>query len=202
MELGSSLPHSQESATCPYPSQINPFLCPSHFRQTQLVSPPGRAKDLSAPGNGLAGSHIGNISYSHLGDDLLGVVTWDSYLETLMDFFYLSKNAGAVTVSILSYKPATMRRQVGWMVKHSYLVLGGGDLGSSGLNLGVVMIYCYRFLVGFLILPIPFDVTQPLRRKVSPTALWRRMDNGVFYLGTKRVVSSMHRPIYLPVPIV
>jgi len=31
MELGGSLPHSQEPITCPYPSQINPFLCPSHF---------------------------------------------------------------------------------------------------------------------------------------------------------------------------
>ena len=38
MELGVSLPHSQESTTCPYPSQINPFLCPSHFWQAQLVS--------------------------------------------------------------------------------------------------------------------------------------------------------------------
>ena len=38
MELGGSLPHSQESTTCPYPSQINPFLCPSHFWQAQLVS--------------------------------------------------------------------------------------------------------------------------------------------------------------------
>jgi len=31
MELGVSLPHSQESTTCPYPSQISQFLCPSHF---------------------------------------------------------------------------------------------------------------------------------------------------------------------------
>ena len=38
MELGGSLPHSQESTTCPFPSQINPFLCPSHFSQAQLVS--------------------------------------------------------------------------------------------------------------------------------------------------------------------
>ena len=38
MELGGSLPHSQESTTCPYPSQINPLLCPSHFWQAQLVS--------------------------------------------------------------------------------------------------------------------------------------------------------------------
>jgi len=38
MELGSSLPHSQKSTTCPYPSQIIPFLCPSHFWQAQLVS--------------------------------------------------------------------------------------------------------------------------------------------------------------------
>jgi len=30
MELAGSLPHSQKSTTCPYPSQINPFLCPSH----------------------------------------------------------------------------------------------------------------------------------------------------------------------------
>ena len=37
MELGGSLPHSQKSATCPYPSQIDPFLCPSHFWQAQLV---------------------------------------------------------------------------------------------------------------------------------------------------------------------
>jgi len=33
-----SLPHSQEYNTCPYPRQINPFLCPSHFWQAQLVS--------------------------------------------------------------------------------------------------------------------------------------------------------------------
>jgi len=38
MELGGSLPHPQQPTTCPYPSQINPFLCPSHFRQAQLVS--------------------------------------------------------------------------------------------------------------------------------------------------------------------
>ena len=31
MELGGSLPRSQESTTCPYRSEINPFLCPSHF---------------------------------------------------------------------------------------------------------------------------------------------------------------------------
>jgi len=31
MEIGGSLPHSQQSTTCPYPSQINPFLCPSQF---------------------------------------------------------------------------------------------------------------------------------------------------------------------------
>jgi len=38
MELGGSLPHSQVSTTCPYPSQINPFHCPSQFWQAQLVS--------------------------------------------------------------------------------------------------------------------------------------------------------------------
>ena len=38
MELGGSLPHSQQSTTFPYPSQINPYLCPSHFWQAQLVS--------------------------------------------------------------------------------------------------------------------------------------------------------------------
>jgi hypothetical protein len=38
MELGGSLPHSQESTTCPYRSQISPFLCPSHFWLAQLVS--------------------------------------------------------------------------------------------------------------------------------------------------------------------
>jgi hypothetical protein len=38
MELGGSLPHSQQSTNCPYPSQINPFLCPSHFWQAQFVS--------------------------------------------------------------------------------------------------------------------------------------------------------------------
>jgi len=37
MELGGSLPHSQQSTTCPYPSQINTFLCPSQFWQAQLV---------------------------------------------------------------------------------------------------------------------------------------------------------------------
>jgi len=38
MELRSSLPHPQQSTTCPYPNQSNPFLCPSHLRQAQLVS--------------------------------------------------------------------------------------------------------------------------------------------------------------------
>jgi len=38
MKLGGSLPHWQESTTCPYPSQINPFLCQSHFGQAQFVS--------------------------------------------------------------------------------------------------------------------------------------------------------------------
>jgi len=38
MEPEDSLPHSQESTTCPYSSQINPFLCPSHFWQAQLIS--------------------------------------------------------------------------------------------------------------------------------------------------------------------
>jgi len=38
MELGVSLPHAQESTTYPYSIQINPFLCPSHFGQAQLVS--------------------------------------------------------------------------------------------------------------------------------------------------------------------
>jgi len=38
MELGGSLPHSQQSTTCPYPSQTNPILCPSYFWQAQLVS--------------------------------------------------------------------------------------------------------------------------------------------------------------------
>jgi len=38
MELGVSLPQSQQSTTCLYPSQINPFLCPSQFWQAQLVS--------------------------------------------------------------------------------------------------------------------------------------------------------------------
>jgi len=38
MELGGSLPRLQNSTTCPYRSQINPFLCPSHFWQAQLFS--------------------------------------------------------------------------------------------------------------------------------------------------------------------
>ena len=38
MEVVSSLPHSQQATTSTYPSQINPFLCPSHFWQAQLVS--------------------------------------------------------------------------------------------------------------------------------------------------------------------
>ena len=38
MELGGSLPHSQQSNTCLYLSQINPILCPSHFGLAQLVS--------------------------------------------------------------------------------------------------------------------------------------------------------------------
>ena len=38
MEIGCSLPHSQQSTTCPYPSQINPFLFSTHLWQAQLVS--------------------------------------------------------------------------------------------------------------------------------------------------------------------
>jgi len=38
MEVEGSLSHSQDSTTCPYPSQINPFLCPSHFGQPQRFS--------------------------------------------------------------------------------------------------------------------------------------------------------------------
>jgi hypothetical protein len=38
MELWGSLPNSQDSTTCHYPSQINPFLYPSHFWQVQIVS--------------------------------------------------------------------------------------------------------------------------------------------------------------------
>ena len=38
MELWGSLPHSQQSTACRYSSPINPFLCPSHFWQAQLVS--------------------------------------------------------------------------------------------------------------------------------------------------------------------
>jgi len=39
MELGGSLPYSQQSTICPpYPSQNTPFLCQSHSWQAQLVS--------------------------------------------------------------------------------------------------------------------------------------------------------------------
>jgi len=38
MELVGSLPHLQGSTTGPYPSQINSFLCPSHFSEARLVS--------------------------------------------------------------------------------------------------------------------------------------------------------------------
>ena len=38
MELGGSLLYRQQSTTCPYLSQINPFLCPSNFWLAQLVS--------------------------------------------------------------------------------------------------------------------------------------------------------------------
>ena len=51
MELGGSLPHSQESTTCPYLSQINPFLCPSYFRQEQLVSFLVELRTYQHPGN-------------------------------------------------------------------------------------------------------------------------------------------------------
>jgi len=37
MQLGGSLPHSQQPTTCPYPSQTNLFLCPSQFWQLLLV---------------------------------------------------------------------------------------------------------------------------------------------------------------------
>ena len=38
IELWYSLPHSQQSTTCPYPNQINPLLCPSQFWRAQFVS--------------------------------------------------------------------------------------------------------------------------------------------------------------------
>ena len=47
---GFSLPHSQQSTTCPYPSQISPFLCPSHCRQSQLVSFPVGLRTYQHPG--------------------------------------------------------------------------------------------------------------------------------------------------------
>ena len=38
MGIGDSLPHLQQPTTCPYPSQINPFLFASHFRKARLLS--------------------------------------------------------------------------------------------------------------------------------------------------------------------
>ena len=38
MEFGGSLPHPQQSTNCPYPNQINPLFCPSHYWQAQLIS--------------------------------------------------------------------------------------------------------------------------------------------------------------------
>ena len=49
MELGVSLPHSQESTTCPYPSGIISIPLPITVWTGAACSLPGRAKDLSAP---------------------------------------------------------------------------------------------------------------------------------------------------------
>ena len=58
MELRGSLPHSQQSTTSPYPSQINPFLCPSHFWQAQLVSFLVGLWTYQHRGNVAASSHV------------------------------------------------------------------------------------------------------------------------------------------------
>jgi len=65
MELGGDLPHSQQSTTCPYPSQINAFLCPSHFWQTQLVSFLVRLSTYQHPGTicSLVLQHIAKACY-------------------------------------------------------------------------------------------------------------------------------------------
>jgi len=49
MELGSSLLHSQESATFPYPSQNQAIPLPITILTSAACFLPGRAKDLSAP---------------------------------------------------------------------------------------------------------------------------------------------------------
>jgi len=67
MELWGSLPHSQQSIksiTCPYPCQTNPFLCPSHFWQAQLVS-----------------FLVGLSSYQHPGK-LVKICAWEQIQST------------------------------------------------------------------------------------------------------------------------
>ena len=48
MELGVLLAHSQESTTCPYTNQINPFLCTFTLLTCAVSFHPDQAKDLSA----------------------------------------------------------------------------------------------------------------------------------------------------------
>ena len=48
MELGGSLPHSQESTTSPYPEPAQPIPQPITLLTGAACFLPGRAKDLSA----------------------------------------------------------------------------------------------------------------------------------------------------------
>ena len=82
MELGGSLPHSQESTTCPYPSQINPFLCPSHFWQAQLVSFLVRLRAYQYPGKN-------NVIHG-----VCEEYAWRNYWPSFLEISYVANDIG------------------------------------------------------------------------------------------------------------
>ena len=71
-----------KSTTCPYPSQINPFLCPSHFWEAQLAS-----------------FLVGLRTYQHLGKFYI----WSGYKR--LECLWANKQDGSngITVRLLDY---------------------------------------------------------------------------------------------------
>ena len=84
MELGRSLPHSQQSTTCPYPNQINPFLCPTHVWKAQLVS-----------------FLVGLRTYQHTGNipDERRPRLFTTKMETVRNFYVITNQLNVVRIS-------------------------------------------------------------------------------------------------------
>jgi len=124
MKLGDSLPHSQETTTCPNPSQINPFLCPSYFWQEQVVSflvglrtyqHPGKFCELSdrrserwRP-NAFIFRRVSSVSSFELNRVTLSHRHWTLYLERITEL-QLQEWPNRATVSCSKFSQRRSRR--------------------------------------------------------------------------------------------